>query len=47
MLNEAVRLFDSFCAGFIDKNLQKALEVFSNNAKFLAPGVSEMSGKKR
>jgi ketosteroid isomerase-like protein len=44
--NETIKLFDRFCSGFVDKDARKAVEVFGNDAKFLAPGLSEISGKK-
>jgi ketosteroid isomerase-like protein len=46
MSNEALKLFDKFCSGFVAKDARKATEVFSNDAKFSAPGLSEISGKK-
>jgi len=46
MSNEAVGLFDRFCSGFVDKNVEKAMGVFANDAKLLAPGIQEVSGKK-
>ena len=46
MFNSAVELFDRFCEGFVDRNLEKVIGVFRDDAKFLAPVISEMSGKK-
>ena len=42
----ALNLFERFCAGFVDKNLEKAMSAFTNDAKFLAPRILELSGKK-
>lgn len=46
MSDLALRLFDRFCAGFVDKNLENAMSAFANDAKLSAPGIQEISGKK-